>query len=204
MKTTTKPADKQANRVFWVVVLVVVAGLVLGVVVAQRFGRDPGLVASPLIGQPAPDVTFRWLEADGDVALTDLAGSVTVVNFWASWCTACRLEHDALTTAASNTSDFGVRFVAVNYQDSDPRAIGFLDELGRGSNTAYVVDDRSVAALEFGVLGLPETFFIDQDGIIVGKVSGPLTAAVLDATLTKILLGEGVGQITTGEVENAP
>ena len=77
-------------------------------------------------------------------------------------------------------------FVGINYQDTDERALGFLDELGRAPRTIYVVDDASRAALEYGVLGLPETFFVDQDGVIVGKVSGPLTSEVLDATLAKI------------------
>ncbi len=201
---TTEPPVKrrQSSGVFWALVVGAVVVLVLGIAVAQRFGSDPSLVASPLIGKPAPDVTVRWLEAPGEVALSDLTGSVTVVNFWASWCTGCRREHEVLALAAAGTEDFDVRFIGINYQDADARALAFLDELGRVPGAAYVVDDTSRAALEYGVLGLPETFFIDQNGIIVGKVSGPLTAEVLDSTLGKIILGEAVGQITTGEVEN--
>jgi cytochrome c biogenesis protein CcmG/thiol:disulfide interchange protein DsbE len=193
---------RQSSGVFWALVAGAVVVLVLGIAVVQRFGGDPALVASPLIGKPAPDVTVRWLEAPGEVQLSDLTGSVTVVNFWASWCTGCRQEHEALALAAAGTEDFDVSFIGINYQDSDARAVAFLDELGRAAGTAYVVDDTSRAALEYGVLGMPETFFIDQEGVIVGKVSGPLTAEVLDSTLSKIILGEAVGQITTGEVEN--
>jgi cytochrome c biogenesis protein CcmG/thiol:disulfide interchange protein DsbE len=197
-----KVATRQSSGVFWALVLGAVVVLVLGIAVVQRFGADPSLVASPLIGEPAPDATVRWLEGSGEVALSDLTGSVTVVNFWASWCPGCREEHEALGLAAARFEDFDVGFVGINYQDSDDRAVAFLDELGRAPRTAYVVDDTSRAALEYGVLGMPETFFIDQNGIVVGKVSGPLTSEVLDSTLTKIFLGQQVGQITTGEVEN--
>jgi len=203
-ESTTEPKSKtrQSSGIFWALVAGAVMVLVLGVVIVQRFGSDPSLVASPLIGEAAPDATVRWLESPGQVTLGELSGSVTVVNFWASWCTGCRQEHDTLVSAAVDTDDFGVQFVAINYQDDDARAVAFLDELGRAPGTAYVVDDTSRAALEYGVLGMPETFFIDQAGIVVGKVSGPLTPDLLDSTLTKIILGESVGQITTGEVEN--
>lgn len=201
-ETSPPPKARQSSGVFWALVAVFVVVLVIGIAFVQRFGEDPGLVASPLIGEPAPDAMVRWLEEPGEVALSDLMGSVTVVNFWASWCTGCRQEHEALMLSAASTEDFDVSFVGINYQDGDGRAIAFLDELGRVPGAAYVVDDTSRAALEYGVLGMPETFFIDQEGIIVGKVSGPLTPQVLDATLTKIILGEAVGQINTGEVEN--
>ena len=90
----------------------------------------------------------------------------------------------------------------MNHQDAAANAVGFLDELGRSPDTIYVADDGSRLALEFGVLGLPETFFIDRDGRIVGKVSGPVTGAVLADTIDAIVLGEEVGAIRTGEVEN--
>ena len=107
--------------------------------------------------------------------------------------------------AAELYDDFGVSFVGVNYQDpTADRAIGFLNDLGRGDETIYVRDRGSRTALEFGVLGLPETFFVDRDGIVVGKVSGPINGQLLVDTIEKILLGKAVGQVTTGEVENLP
>lgn len=187
---------------FWVLIGTAVVVMVLGVVFARRFGVNPDVFQSPLIGRPAPSVVTPLMESDGALALDDLRGDIVVVNFWASWCTACRTEHGALLSAASAYKPFGVTFVAVNYQDQLPSAIGFLDELGRSPETVYVRDEASRTAFEFGVLGLPETFFIDRQGTIVGKLSGPADAVTLTDALDRILLGATVGEQKTGEVEN--
>jgi len=196
---------KQAGgeALFWVLMAAVIVLLVLGVVVSRRFGSDPTITASPLIGKPVPLVTVPYLEELGDLAIADLEGQIVVVNFWASWCFGCCQEHPALLSAAEEYDNFGVTFVAVNYQDNTVgRAVGFLDEVGRGEHTVYVRDEGSRTALEFGVLGLPETFFVSREGVVVGKVSGPITGRLLVETLDKILLGQTIGQVTTGEVEN--
>lgn len=199
----TIETGRQRDTVFWAVMALVIALLVIGVVLSQRFGSDPTVTASPLIGKPAPAVVLPYLEEEGEFALADLNGDITVVNFWASWCFNCRVEHPALAAAAAEYRDFGVSFVGVNYQDvSMGRAVGFLDDVGRSPETIYVRDEGSRTALEFGVLGLPETFFIDRDGTIVGKVTGPVSSQLLSETIDKILLGEAIGQVKTGEVEN--
>ncbi len=203
--TDREPGVRQARgeALFWVLMAAVIVLLVLGVVISRRFGSDPTITASPLIGKPVPPVTVPYLEELGDLAIADLEGQIVVINFWASWCFGCRQEHPALLSAAEDFNDFGVTFVAINYQDNTVgRAIGFLDEVGRGEHTVYVRDERSRTALEFGVLGLPETFFVDRAGVVVGKVSGPITGRLLVETLDKILLGQTIGQVTTGEVEN--
>lgn len=185
----------------WVFTGVALVAVVLGIVFSTRFGQDPGLVASPLIGTPAPDLELPFLESDGTLDLGDLRGDITVVNFWASWCTGCRIEHEGLLQAAEAYRDFDVRFVGILWQDRASRGIRFLDELGRGE-FLYVEDVGSRAGLEYGVLGLPETFFIDADGIIVGKISGPAPADLLAATVQRLILGEAIGTIKAGEVEN--
>lgn len=186
----------------WAVIAVGLAFLVLAVVFAGRFGSDPNLTESPLIGRAAPDGAIALQDGSGSVAMPDLAGDVVVVNFWASWCLPCRAEHAALTTAATDYADFGTTFVAVNYQDTPERASQFLDELGRSEATIYTVDEGSSTAFDWGVLGLPETFFVDRDGIVVGKVSGPVSYGLISQTLDRILLGEVVGDISTGDVQN--
>ena len=186
----------------WVVMAVGLLVVGLGVVFAGRFGADPSVTASPLIGSPAPDVTMAAFEGDGEIDLADYRGDIVVVNFWASWCLGCRQEHAALVAAADQYRDLGVTFIGVNYQDASGPAAAFLDELGRGDGYLYGVDAASRVAFEFGVLGLPETFFIDRDGVVVAKVSGPVSYGLLSRTLDAVVLGEAVDSVTTGEVEN--
>lgn len=186
----------------WAVIAGGVLFIALGIIFASRFGTDPSTTDSPLIGLPAPSGSIALMDGSGEVAVSDFEGDIVVTNFWASWCLGCRTEHQALTQAASDYADFGVTFVAVNYQDTPSSAEGFLDELGRSPVTVYTVDEGSTTAFKWGVLGLPETFFVDRDGIVVGKVSGPLNYELLAATIDSIIVGDTVGEISTGEVEN--
>ena len=66
----------------------------------------------------------------------------------------------------------------------------------------YGIDSGSRAAFAYGVAGLPETFFIDRDGIVVGKVIGPVSADLLTTTIDQVLLGEAIDSVETGETEN--
>jgi cytochrome c biogenesis protein CcmG/thiol:disulfide interchange protein DsbE len=201
---TETPAGppRQSSRLFWLAVVAAAAVMVIGVVFSQRFGSDPQLQSSPLIGRPVSSVEVPYLEFEGTLDLADLEGEIVVVNFWASWCFNCRVEHEALITAAGDYSELGVTFVGVNHQDTPGNAAAFLDELGRSPQTLYVEDAGSRLALEFGILGLPETFFIDRDGTIVGKVTGPVSYPLVADTIEAIILGEDIGVVKTGEVEN--
>ena len=177
--------------------------MVLGIIFAGRFNTDITLTESPLIDKPASDVAIRYLDTAEEFSLDDYAGDIVVVNFWASWCLNCRVEHDALNQAAVGYEDLGVTFVGVAYKDDEGASKDFLAELGRVEPYVYGVDQGSRVAVEFGVLGLPETFFIDRDGIIRGKVSGPVSADFLNRTLDALVLGEAIdAQTTTGEVES--
>jgi len=196
-------AGGRPNFGIWVAIGVGLVVIVFGAVFASRFGRDPDLVASPLIGQQVPDVTMPLLELEGELRLTDLTGDIVVVNFWASWCTGCRVEHDALLATASAYRDAGVSFVGILHQDRPSTGTTFLDEFGRGDPYRYVLDEGSRAGIEFGVLGLPTTFFINRRGTIVGQVNGPVSLGVLAGTIDAIILGGTVEPITeTGELEN--
>ena len=155
-----------------------------------RFGQDPRMVDSPLIGRPVSDLSFDYLDQDGTFSLSDQRGTVLVVNFFASWCFPCRLEHDDLTSTAAAYQDRGVHFLGIVYQDEPDQASGFLDEFGRGSNYSYVIDPDSRAIVELGVFGVPETYIIDANGIIQGKIQGEANAAVLQRALDQVLAGQ--------------
>ncbi|HSG78740.1 MAG TPA: TlpA disulfide reductase family protein [Acidimicrobiia bacterium] len=154
---------------------------------ATRFGSDPRIVDSPLIGAEAAPLELQRLDGGETFRLDEFQGQVVVVNFWASWCVPCRAEHGYLTAANRAYRDRGVRFVGVVHQDSETAARAFLDELGWGEDYVYVLDPDSGAAVEFGVFGVPETFFIDRDGVIAAKIAGPVTDASLTGTLDRIL-----------------
>lgn len=195
--------DRRSGLLFWGVVVAGISVMVLGIIFAGRFNSDITLTASPLIDQPVSDVDIRYLDSGESFRISDFQDEIVVVNFWASWCFNCRVEHEALNQAAVGYEDLGVRFVGIAYKDDERASLDFLSELGRVDPYVYGVDQGSRVAVEFGVLGLPETFFVDRDGIIRGKVSGPVSAEFLNATIEAIALGEAIdAQTTTGEVEN--
>lgn len=190
-----------SNKIVWFVIAAGVVVMVVGVALAGTLGSDPTVVGSALIDKPAPEMVLDELAGDGEVRLSDHFGDVVVINFWASWCTGCRQEHAALDAAASDYANFDVTFFSVNTQDEESQAIGFLDRFGWSDETVYGIDHGSTAAFSYGVAGLPETFFVDREGIIVGKVIGPVTYELLTATIDLVLLGEDIDSVKTGETE---
>lgn len=204
--TAVSARAKRWRMIRWIALAVVVLAIGVGAIFGSRIGQDPTLVDSPLIGTPAPTATLPYLEREGALSLADLRGQVVVVNFWASWCVACREEHPALVAAANNYRAAGVTFVGVNYQDQKSAAIAFLDEMGRGDTTAYryLTDPGSRLALDFGVFGVPETFFLDRAGKIVGKITGPSDYQLLSTALEQILAGRAPQSRTEGSVQPAP
>ncbi len=188
-------------RVVLISVVALVA-VVLAVVFASRFGADPRLAPSPLIGRPAPEIDVPLIDVEARITLTDLAGDIVVVNFWAPWCVPCREEHADLIELAAGFENFGVTVLGIAYQSREDNVIAFLDELGRGYPVA--MDERSRAAIGFGVRGVPETYFVDRDGIVAAKITGAISLELAAATLDRMLLGEPVDSITTGTVQQAP
>jgi cytochrome c biogenesis protein CcmG/thiol:disulfide interchange protein DsbE len=188
----------------WVGLGAIAATVILAVALASGFGADPGLVDSPLIGQPAPEFDLETLDGQGSVSSADLAGQITVINFFASWCLECRNEHDDLVATADSFAADGVHFIQVGYQEDAAQSLAYLEEAGMSDATDYLADPGSRTAIAYGVYGIPETFFIDADGVVVGKIIGEADALTLGATIDAISRGEQPGQQVTGDTRQAP
>jgi cytochrome c biogenesis protein CcmG/thiol:disulfide interchange protein DsbE len=143
---------------------------------------NPRLVPSPLIGKPAPEFNLPLLFSEGSFTNKDLIGHVTLVNVWASWCLACRQEHETVKHLSRN----GVRVIGLNYKDEPDAAKGWLAKLGNPYQ-AIAVDYDGRIAIDWGVYGAPETFLIDKNGIIRHKVIGPLSEKEKYDTLMSVM-----------------
>jgi cytochrome c biogenesis protein CcmG/thiol:disulfide interchange protein DsbE len=109
-----------------------------------------------------------------------------VLNFWGSWCFQCRLEHGDLSRTATAYEGKGVRFYGILYNDEPANARRWIAELG-GQSYPTLLDDGSRTAIEYGIYGAPETFIIDQSGMVVHKQIGPITTALLSQLLNPLL-----------------
>jgi len=158
--------------------LVIFAGFAgLALVGLQR--ENPDELPSALAGKPAPAVQITPLGESMLFSDSNLrTGEVKLVNYWASWCAPCRVEHPNLAQLAAD----GVTIYGVNYKDKPDNALGFLKELGN-PYTALGADAEGRMALNWGVYGVPETYVIDGKGNIVLRFAGPITQRVLDSTI---------------------
>ena len=151
--------------------------IVLAVFLAIGLTRDPHELKSVLINKPAPAFSLPQLKpqlkvvkTDGMISNEDMRGSVWLLNVWASWCVACREEHPYLLEYAKSRV---VPIIGLNYKDRREDALAWLGELG-DPYTASAVDLDGRTGIDYGVYGAPETYVIDQSGMIRFKHVGPL------------------------------
>lgn len=152
---------------------------------AYGFRTDPRSIPSPLVGRPAPAFALDLFDG-GRLDLADLRGKVVVVNFWASWCyPACWNEAPRLEAVWQRYKDRGVVIVGIVYQDTEERAGEFIRRFGKTYPNG--LDPRSRIAIEYGVYGVPETFFIDREGRITHKQIGEIQMETLVARIEELL-----------------
>jgi cytochrome c biogenesis protein CcmG, thiol:disulfide interchange protein DsbE len=167
----------------WLLVPLVV--LPIAWLLFSGFGRDPRQVASPLIGAPAP--AWSLITLDGEtLSSDDLAGRPYILNFWASWCLPACIEEHPVLAAAHDRYGEDLAIVGVLFQNATADAERFLARYG-DAGYPHIVDENGTLAIDYGVTGPPETFFVDADGIIRSKVFGPLTDALMAERLAGIL-----------------
>jgi cytochrome c biogenesis protein CcmG/thiol:disulfide interchange protein DsbE len=131
---------------------------------------NPRLVPSPLVGKPVPEFELPVLGEESTFSHHDLKGHITLLNVWASWCYACRVEHETVTQLSRR----GFRIIGLNYKDKPEDAKAWLKQFGNPYQVV-VEDATGRISIDWGVYGAPETFLIDRDGIIRHKVIGPLS-----------------------------
>jgi cytochrome c biogenesis protein CcmG/thiol:disulfide interchange protein DsbE len=137
-----------------------------------RHSRDKGIIASPLLGKPAPQFSLPSLtDPAREVRSADLKGHWYLFNVWGTWCGECRQEHDMLLEVRRAAV---VPIIGLDWKDDDAQALSWLTQLGNPYQS--VATDRSGReAIEWGVYGAPETFLVNPQGIIVYKHIGALT-----------------------------
>lgn len=183
------------------VYLPVLGFLVLGAVLAWSLTRDPRAIPSALLDKPVPEFDLSPVQ-DRALGLSsdDLRGEASLVNVFASWCTACREEHPLFMQLKAEGA---VPIHGLNYKDKPADAAGWLDTLG-DPYTRTGADRDGRVAIDWGVYGVPETFVVSADGRIVHKHIGPVTRRDLDDTILPLIASLRRGRSGSADAVDDP
>ena len=151
--------------------------ILLGVITLFLFGtfkKNTRVIPTPLIGQEVPimGLETRFYNDFESNILEDILKSnkIKIINFWASWCLPCEVEHPILM-GLSKKSDFII--IGVNYKDTEEGSSEFLNEKGNPYDLV-VIDDEGMMGIEMGLTGVPETFVVNEEGKIIYRIVGPI------------------------------
>lgn len=165
-------------------ILPVALFLIIAVAFAYGLTRDPRTIPSVLIDKPVP--TFALPPVQGrslGLSSADLKGEVTLVNFFASWCVACLVEHPLFVELKKKGA---VPVHGINYKDRPGDAAAWLDKYGDPyTRTGADLDGR--VGIDWGVYGLPETFVVDRQGRIAYKHIGPISKRDMDEKILPLI-----------------
>lgn len=171
----------------WKKLLIPLASVPVILLLAYGFRTDPKAIPSPLVQKPAPEFRLKTFDG-GEMSLAALQGKPLVLNFWASWCyPACYEEAPLLEATWRKFKDRGLLVVGVAIQDKEANAREFLQRFGFTFPNAP--DPGSKVSIDYGVYGVPETFFIDRQGRIAYKHVGALTPELVEAQVQSLLQG---------------
>ena len=175
------------RRVTILLPLIVALALMAVFAAALLSGRDAQTIPSALLDKKLPPFSVPLLTGTGtdrlrSDQLKSPEGTITLLNIWASWCTPCLAEHPYISDLARHDH---IRLAGLNYKDEADAARRFLDKHGDPYETIGVDRDGAVA-IDLGVYGVPETYLIDNQGIIRYKVTGPITPDIIETELTPL------------------
>lgn len=185
--------DNHRKLVAMAVVIIPLLALfaILGVALGKSGGIPVGIAINNAFGEVDVDSgvarDFVVTTFDGEeVRLSDLRGKIVMLDFWASWCSPCRQEAATLAKTYPIYQEQGVEFLGVAIWDSEGEAKRFAKEIG----AAYLmgVDTKGNIAIDYGLTGIPEKYFIDTEGIIARKFVGPVSEEILENVFSEILL----------------
>jgi cytochrome c biogenesis protein CcmG/thiol:disulfide interchange protein DsbE len=163
-----------------------IAALAVGLIVVALLGYSllTGPTEPPLPGSPVP--AFQLWAFDGSaMSLASQPGKVVVVNFFASWCDPCRAEARDLEASWQEYREQDVQFYAIAYKDAATKAKAFVDEYGITFPSS--ADSGNSIARSYGVTGVPETFVIDREGLLVRHFLGSISSAELGLAIDEAL-----------------
>ncbi len=192
----TKPCSRKRSIITFVVVSLLNVGLLILLwtqLLTPRSGLSQtdssstvGFVSIPLLGKPAPDFTLPILNGNGTkLHLASLKGKVVMVNFWASWCEPCQQEAPALQRVWTKWQSKGIVLLGVDGPESESDALKFVHQHGiTYQNVRDTIDGAT--AISYGATANPETFFLNQDGVVVARWIGPIDEQRVQAELTKL------------------
>lgn len=169
-----------------------IAFITLALFLGIGLSLNPRDLPSTMIGKVAPAFDLPLLKTQGTKTVSktqfqpsDLIGQQWILNVWASWCVACRVEHPLLNELARKTD---ITLVGLNYKDKTNEAKQWLAE--RGNPYAYIPQDNlGDAGIDWGVYGVPETFVIDSNGKVIYKHTGPVNAAIVNNEILPLFQG---------------
>jgi len=176
----SQPRTASVNWSVLIIGLLCIVGLM--VVLASGFGSDPKMTSNALPGKAAPSFSLQTLEGDS-LSLADLQGAPAVLNFWSTWCVPCKQEHPVLLEAAKLYPE--VKFYGIIYQDDAEPIRQYLKR--NGAAYPHLIDPESRVAIDLGVSGVPETYFIDRKGIIRTKANFPVWNTYLAEEIERIM-----------------
>lgn len=159
--------------------------LVLAAFLGIGLTLNPRELPSPLVDKPLPQFSLPQLsEPQKAFAPADMKGKVWMLNVWASWCVACRVEHPVLVELSK--TDKSVLIYGLNYKDKREDALQWLTRFGN-PYAESISDTQGLVGIDLGVYGVPETFIIDKQGVIRHKQIGPITPEVLQDTILPLM-----------------
>ena len=178
----------RAPRAVAVAAIVLLLAGLLGLMAYGLLSKEPvtGRSGMTRVSKPAPDFTLPLLDG-GELALSQYMGNPMVINFWASWCPPCRQESLILERAWRSYTSRDVMFVGVDIQDSEEDARAYVREFGLTYPNGLDVDGK--ITVDYGVIGLPVTFFVNRDGIVVRRWVGAISETRLAMWLGELMSG---------------